>query len=52
MVIWFISEGAKRMKMLIDDLLVFSRLNTQVREYEIVNLENVLDTALLIYIHL
>ena len=27
MVIWFISEGAKRMKMLIDDLLVFLRLN-------------------------
>ena len=45
--IGFIVDGAKRMKMLIDDLLTFSRLNTQPREHEFVNIENVLDTVLL-----
>ena len=45
--IGFIVDGAKRIKMLIDDLLTFSRLNTQPREHEFVNIENVLDTVLL-----
>ena len=45
--IGFIVDGAKRMKLLIDDLLTFSRLNTQPRENELVNLETVLDTVLL-----
>jgi len=43
----FIVDGAKRMKLLIDDLLTFSRLNTKPRENELVNLETVLDTVLL-----
>jgi PAS domain S-box-containing protein len=37
--IGFIIEGSKRMKYLIDDLLEFSRLNTQAREFESVLLE-------------
>ena len=44
--IGFIVDGAKRMKSLIDDLLTFSRLNTQPHE-EIISLETVLNTALL-----
>ena len=35
------------MKLLIDDLLTFSRLNTKPRENELVNLETALDTVLL-----
>jgi light-regulated signal transduction histidine kinase (bacteriophytochrome) len=42
----FIVEGAHRMKYLIDDLLAFSRLNTQPREIEIINLETVLNDVL------
>ena len=42
----FIVEGAHRMKYLIDDLLAFSRLNTQVKEFEKVNLETVLNNVL------
>jgi len=45
--IGFIVDGAKRMKLLIDDLLTFSRLNTKPRENELVNLETALDTVLL-----
>ncbi len=45
--IGFIVEGAKRMKYLIDDLLAFSQLNTRTRELEVINLEDVLDAALL-----
>ncbi len=43
----FIVEGAKRMKMLIDDLLIFSRLNNNVIKYENVNIKTILDTILL-----
>ena len=42
----FIVEGAHRMKYLIDDLLAFSRLNTQVKEFERVNVETVLNNVL------
>jgi signal transduction histidine kinase len=42
----FIVEGAHRMKYLIDDLLAFSRLNTQAKELESVELENVIDDVL------
>ena len=42
----FIIEGAHRMKYLIDDLLTFSRLNTQAKEFENVNLEMVLNNVL------
>jgi light-regulated signal transduction histidine kinase (bacteriophytochrome) len=44
--IGFIVEGSKRMKYLIDDLLEFSRLNTQVREFESVLLEIALEDVL------
>jgi PAS domain S-box-containing protein len=43
----FIVDGAKRMKTLIDDLLLFSRLTTEPRKYENINLNNVLDVVLL-----
>ena len=43
----FIVDGAKHMKLLIDDLLMLSRLNTLPRENEFVNLETVLNTVLL-----
>ena len=43
----FIVDGSKRMKMLIDDLLTFSRLNTQTKEHETVDLKSVLKTVLL-----
>ncbi len=43
----FIVEGAKRMKTLIDDLLLFSRLTTEPKKFENVNLNNVLDVVLL-----
>ncbi len=42
----FIVEGAHRMKYLIDDLLTFSRLNTQVNELKSVELEKVLNDVL------
>jgi PAS domain S-box-containing protein len=42
----FIVEGAHRMKYLIDDLLAFSRLNTQSKEFENVDLETVLDDVI------
>lgn len=42
----FIVEGAKRMKDLIDDLLAFSRLNTESREFESINLGKILDDVL------
>jgi PAS domain S-box-containing protein len=42
----FIVEGAQRMKYLIDDLLTFSRLNTQSKEFENVDLETILDIVL------
>jgi PAS domain S-box-containing protein len=44
--IGFIVEGSKRMKYLIDDLLEFSRLNTQSREFESVLLEITLEDVL------
>jgi PAS domain S-box-containing protein len=44
--IGFIVEGSKRMKYLIDDLLEFSRLNTQAREFESVLLEITLEDVL------
>ena len=44
--IGFIVEGSKRMKYLIDDLLEFSRLNTQAREFETVLLELALEDVL------
>jgi len=44
--IGFIVEGSKRMKYLIDDLLEFSRLNTQSREFETVLLEITLEDVL------
>ena len=42
----FIVEGAHRMKYLIDDLLTFSRVTSQTKEYEEVNLETVLNNVL------
>lgn len=39
----FIVDGAKRMKDLINDLLAFSRLNTERREFEPVNMETSLN---------
>ncbi len=42
----FIVEGAHRMKYLIDDLLTFSRVTSQAKEYEKVNLETVLNNVL------
>ncbi len=45
--IGFIVEGAKRMKYLIDDLLAFSRVNTRAGEFELADMEMVLDAALL-----
>lgn len=44
--IGFIVEGANRMKDLIDDLLAFSRLNTEAREFELTDLENALNDVL------
>ncbi len=44
--IGFIVEGGKRMKILIEDLLEFSRLNTQAREFELAYLEMALDDVL------
>lgn len=43
----FIVEGSHRMKNLIDDLLVYSRLNTVKAEYQFSDLNQVLDKVLL-----
>ena len=45
--ITFIVEGAKRMKQLIDDLLAFSRLNTDIREFEPILMEVALEDVLI-----
>ncbi len=45
--IGFIVEGAKRMKDLIDDLLIYSRLKTENRPFEIVIMEVALDDVLI-----
>lgn len=45
--IGFIVAGAKRMKDLIDDLLTFSRLNTEAREFETFFMELALDDVLI-----
>ena len=42
----YIVEGSQRMKQLIDDLLEYSRVDSQAKEFENVNLENVLDNVL------
>ncbi|MGV8144317.1 MAG: sensor histidine kinase [Methanothermobacter sp.] len=42
----FIVDGAQRMKMLIDDLLAFSRINTAPMEIKYTKLQNVLDDVL------
>ena len=42
----FVVDGAHRMKDLIDDLLEFSRLNTEVREFELVIMEIALEDVL------
>ena len=42
----FVVDGAHRMKELIDDLLEFSRLNTDVREFELVIMEIALEDVL------
>ena len=42
----FIVEGSQRMKYLIDDLLTFSRVSSEAKEFEKVDLENVLDIVL------
>ncbi|MFZ0441718.1 MAG: ATP-binding protein, partial [Methanobacterium sp.] len=44
--IGFIVEGAQRMKDLIDDLLIFSRLNTEKRKLEPILMEIALDDVL------
>jgi light-regulated signal transduction histidine kinase (bacteriophytochrome) len=45
--IGFIVEGSQRMKYLIDDLLEFSHLNTQAKEFELTYLEIALEDVLL-----
>ena len=45
--IGFIVEGSHRMKGLIDDLLIFSRLNTGAREFELTNLNKILENVLI-----
>jgi PAS domain S-box-containing protein len=45
--IGFIVEGANRMKYLIDDLLAFSRLNTESKEFEPILMEVALDNVLI-----
>lgn len=43
----YIIDAAKRMKQLIDDLLEYSRVTTEEKEFEPVNMEEVLDNALI-----
>lgn len=45
--IGFIVEGSNRMKDLIDDLLAFSRLNIETKEFKQTDLSNILDDVLL-----
>ena len=42
----YIVEGANRMKQLIDNLLEYSRVNSQAKEFENIDLEKVLDNVL------
>ena len=42
----YIVEGANRMRQLIDDLLEYSRVTNQAKEFEKVNLEKILDVVL------
>jgi PAS domain S-box-containing protein len=42
----FIVEGAQRMKILIDDLLTFSRVSTHAKEFERVDFETLLDEVI------
>ena len=42
----YIVEGAHRMKHLIDDLLAYSRVTSQAKEFENVNLETLLNTVI------
>ena len=42
----FIVEGAQRMKLLIDDLLEYSRVNTKGGEFESVDMDDVMNTVL------
>lgn len=44
--IGFVIEGTHRMKDLIDDLLVFSRLNTQARKFELFDMQTALNGVL------
>lgn len=43
----YIVEGAQRMRQLIEDLLEYSRVNSQAKEFEDVNTEEVLDSVLM-----
>ncbi len=43
--IGFIVDGAQHMKLLIDDLLTYSRVTSHAKEFENVDLENVLDVV-------
>lgn len=43
----FIVEGANRMKYLIDDLLAFSRLNTEEKQFELTDLNMVIEDILI-----
>lgn len=42
----FIVDGVQRMKDLIDDLLLFSRLNKEIKKFDLVKMEEVLDNVL------
>lgn len=41
----YIVEGAQRMKLLIDDLLIYSRVTSQAKEFEDIDLETLLKTV-------
>ena len=45
--IGYIVEGSHRMKNLIDDLLIFSRLNTEAKEFKLTDLNQTLDNVLI-----